>query len=82
MRLLVFGFRLYSGREIERKKLRLILHVSLLRQYDAALTMYRKYYQYEEIRGSLRETVEKIPEEAHMNRLRFMILSFGSENDD
>ncbi len=27
-------------------------HVSLLRQHDAALTMFRKYYQYEEIRGS------------------------------
>ena len=39
-------------------------HESILRQYDQALGMYRKYYQYEEIKGSLRETVSRIPEEA------------------
>ena len=38
--------------------------ISLLKQYDNAMTMYRKYYQYEEIKGALRETVQKIPEEA------------------
>jgi len=38
--------------------------ISLLKQYDDAMTMYRKYYQYEEIKGALRETVQKIPEEA------------------
>ncbi|MBQ7568351.1 putative DNA binding domain-containing protein [bacterium] len=37
---------------------------SILKQYDQALDMYRKYYQYEQIRGSSRETVFLIPEEA------------------
>jgi len=41
-----------------------IEHISVLMQYDRAIEMYRKYYQYEEIKGSLRETIEKIPEEA------------------
>lgn len=39
-------------------------HVSLLRQYDSALEMYRTYYQYEQVRGSVRESVSLIPEEA------------------
>lgn len=38
---------------------------SILTQYDAALSMYRKYYQYEQINGSERETVILIPEEAY-----------------
>ena len=37
---------------------------SILKQYDLSLEMYRKYYQYEQIKGSLRETVSLIPEEA------------------
>ena len=37
---------------------------SILKQYDQALDFYRKYYQYEEIKGSLRQTVVLIPEEA------------------
>ena len=37
---------------------------SILRQYDQALEAYRKYYQYEQIKGSLRESVSLIPEEA------------------
>lgn len=37
---------------------------SILRQYDQAMDMYRKYYQYEQIKGSSRETVFLIPEEA------------------
>lgn len=38
--------------------------ISILEQYDKAMTMYRRYYQYEEIKGALRERVQKIPEEA------------------
>ena len=37
---------------------------SILRQYDLSLEMYRKYYQYEQIKGAFRETVSLIPEEA------------------
>ena len=40
-------------------------HESILKQYDQALNMYRKYYQYEEIQGSIRKTVSLIPEEAY-----------------
>lgn len=40
-------------------------HESILKQYDQALNMYRKYYQYEEIQGSIRKTVLLIPEEAY-----------------
>ena len=39
-------------------------HVSILKQYDAAVDMYRKYYQYELITGSERQTVMLIPESA------------------
>lgn len=39
-------------------------HISCLLQFDNALSMFRKYYQYEEIKGALRETVELIPEKA------------------
>ncbi len=38
--------------------------ISLLDQYEKVMTMYRKYYQYEEIKGALRVKIEKIPEEA------------------
>ncbi len=37
---------------------------SILRLYDESMALYRKYYQYEEIKGALRKTIEKIPEEA------------------
>ena len=37
---------------------------SILTQFDQALSFYRKNYQYEQISGSLRETVILIPEEA------------------
>ena len=37
---------------------------SLLLQYNQALEVYRKYYQYEQIKGSTRETIISIPEEA------------------
>ena len=39
-------------------------HRSLLLQYEQALEMYRKYYQYEQVRGSIREKIFLIPEEA------------------
>lgn len=39
--------------------------ISILEQYEKVMTIYRKYYQYEEIKGALRERVHKIPEEAY-----------------
>lgn len=40
------------------------VHVSILMQYDNAIMMYRRYYQYEQIKGVDRTIVEKIPEKA------------------
>ena len=37
---------------------------SVLQQYEDALKLFQKYYSYEEIKGSLREKKELIPEEA------------------
>lgn len=37
---------------------------SVLEQYDAALALYRKYYQYEVVEGATRNTHELVPEEA------------------
>ena len=39
-------------------------HRSVLRQYDDAISFFRIYYQYDVIEGSIRRTVEKIPEKA------------------
>ena len=39
-------------------------HISVLMQYDRAIDTYRRYYQYEQIKGSLRKRKELIPEEA------------------
>lgn len=39
-------------------------HESVLAQYDSAVNMYRKYYQYDEIKGMNRETISLIPESA------------------
>ncbi len=39
-------------------------HVSILKQFDQAMDMFRKYYEYEQIRGSVREKISLIPEEA------------------
>ena len=39
-------------------------HISVLKQFDSVLGMFRKYYEYEQIRGSIREQVSLIPEEA------------------
>lgn len=44
-------------------------HISILKQYDAAMIMYRKYFQYEKIEGALRKKIEKIPEEAFREAL-------------
>jgi ATP-dependent DNA helicase RecG len=37
---------------------------SILQQYDEVLALYRKYYQYDEIKGAIRKTIETIPEKA------------------
>lgn len=37
---------------------------SVLMQYENAVNMYRKYYQYEQIKGMKREKISAIPEEA------------------
>lgn len=37
---------------------------SILEQYDDSVSIYRKYYQYEEISGIERRTIERIPERA------------------
>ncbi len=41
-----------------------IAGVSILKQYDSALSFFRRYYQYEQIEGFERKTVQMIPEEA------------------
>ena len=38
--------------------------ISVLKQYDATVSMYRRYYQYDEIKGIERQTIEIIPEKA------------------
>lgn len=40
------------------------IHMSIITQYDKALTMYRRYYQYEQIKGADRVLIEKVPEKA------------------
>lgn len=42
-----------------------IAGVSVLKQYDAAVSMIKRYYQYEEISGIERKVVELIPENAY-----------------
>jgi len=39
-------------------------HMSVIAQYDNALTVYRRYYQYEQIKDAQRKIIEKIPEKA------------------
>lgn len=39
-------------------------HKSILKMYDDVVNLYRKYYQYDEIQGAVRKTVETIPEKA------------------
>ena len=43
---------------------RTVEHVSILKQFDQALDMFRQYYEYEQIRGSTGEKISLIPEEA------------------
>jgi len=38
--------------------------ISVLKQYDVAVELYRKYYQYEKIEGINRKLIELIPEDA------------------
>ena len=40
-------------------------NISIISQYEKALGIYKKYYQYEQIIGSTRETIALIPEEAY-----------------
>lgn len=42
-----------------------ITNQSILKQYDHSVSFYKRYYQYEEIKGVSRELVEKVPEEAY-----------------
>lgn len=42
----------------------IVSNESVLKQYDKAVEYYKRYYQYEEILGVLRNTVETIPETA------------------
>lgn len=39
-------------------------HQSILKDYDDAVDMYKKYYQYERIKGAYRERTALVPEEA------------------
>ncbi len=51
------GINIIKDREVYEK-------ISVLEQYDKAIAVYRKYYQYDEIYASTRNTVELIPEVA------------------
>ena len=44
-------------------------HCSVLEQYDAALALYRKYYQYDKVEGATRKTYELVPEGAFREAL-------------
>ncbi|MBP3896025.1 MAG: AAA family ATPase, partial [Mogibacterium sp.] len=39
--------------------------VSILKEYDDAVSVFRRYYQYDIVQGIERQTVDKIPEEAY-----------------
>lgn len=43
--------------------------ISILRQYEQAIQLFKKYYQYEMIDGMERKTIEKIPEQAFREAL-------------
>lgn len=47
----------------------IIEHTSLLKYYEDALTMYRRYYQYEAVEGASRNRYERIPETAFREAL-------------
>ena len=44
-------------------------HQSIIAEYNNSITIYRKYYQYDEIKGIKRETIEMIPEKAFREAL-------------
>lgn len=44
-------------------------HCSVLEQYDAALALFRKYYQYDKVEGATRNTYELVPEDAFREAL-------------
>ncbi|MGF6989766.1 ATP-dependent DNA helicase RecG [Lachnospiraceae bacterium PM6-15] len=46
-----------------------IENVSIIEQYHKAISIYRKYYQYEVIEGSQRRKVERLPEKAFREAL-------------
>lgn len=52
----------------------LIDRSSILIQYDKAIQVYKKYYQYEEIKGIERKTIELIPEEAYREGIANVIV--------
>lgn len=43
---------------------RLIQGVSILQQYDEAITFFKRYYEFERVEGTQRETIQTIPETA------------------
>lgn len=47
----------------------LLNHMSILDQYDKAVEVYRRYYQYDEIKGAYRETIQTILEVAFREAL-------------
>lgn len=44
-------------------------HQSIIAEYNSSIEVYRKYYQYDEIKGIKRETIEMIPEKAFRETL-------------
>ena len=44
-------------------------HQSIIAEYNNSIEVYRKYYQYDEIKGIKRETIEMIPEKAFREAL-------------
>lgn len=46
-----------------------LTNMSVLKQYDLAISMYRRYYQYERIDGIVRKTIQNIPETAFREAL-------------
>ena len=44
-------------------------HMSVLKQYDLAIEMYQRYYQYDQIQGIVRKTKELVPERAFREAL-------------
>lgn len=58
------------GDSINIIKKRLTLNnISILEAYNKAIDIYKDYYQYEEIKGLYRETIQTIPEEAFREAL-------------